>query len=129
MPCILIGSGALIVALLANAETEDTAVVIACAFLFRALGSSMGISLSSAVLQQTLRNELAARLPEGDQAREIEERVRKSLEYIKELPPNLAAEVRSSYQFATLKGTIPCLIFAVMSVFIAFFIKNKKVNK
>ncbi|KAF7535776.1 hypothetical protein G7Z17_g13147 [Cylindrodendrum hubeiense] len=82
-----------LVGLLANAAVEDTAVVIACSYLFRSLGSSIGISTGSAVLQQVLRTQLAARLPNGDEAREIEEKVRQSLDYIKELPPYISDQV------------------------------------
>ncbi|ESU13209.1 hypothetical protein FGSG_07028 [Fusarium graminearum PH-1] len=79
-----------LIGLLANAAVEDTAVVVASSYLFKALGSSIGVSVGSAVLQQVLRTELIARLPGQGEAREIEERVRQSLEYIKELPPNIA---------------------------------------
>ncbi|KAK7402977.1 hypothetical protein QQX98_011253 [Neonectria punicea] len=82
-----------LVGLLANAAVEDTAVVIACSYLFRSLGSSIGISTSSAVLQQVLRAQLATRLPNGNEAHDIGDRVRQSLDYIKELPPHIADQV------------------------------------
>ncbi|KAF5554591.1 multidrug resistance [Fusarium napiforme] len=76
-----------LIGLLANSAAEDTAVVVACSYLFRSLGASIGISTGSAVLQQVLRMQLAARLPDGEEARKIEEKVRQSLDSIKELPP------------------------------------------
>ncbi|KAM5351493.1 hypothetical protein ACJ41O_004216 [Fusarium nematophilum] len=118
-----------LVALLANAAVEDTAVVIACSYLFRSLGSSIGISTGSAVLQQVLRNQLATRLPNGDEAREIEENVRQSLDYIKELPPHLADQVRSSYQVATLGALALILIYLVISFLTAFWIKERSLKR
>lgn len=118
-----------LVGLLANAATEDTAVVIACSYLFRSLGSSIGISTGSAVLQQVLRNQLAARLPDGDEAREVEERVRQSLDYIKELPPRLAEQVRSSYQMATLGAFGSTLIFLSIAFLVTFWIKERPLKK
>ncbi|KAF4965029.1 hypothetical protein FSARC_7123 [Fusarium sarcochroum] len=118
-----------LVGLLANAAVEDTAVVVACSYLFRSLGSSIGISTGSAVLQQVLRTQLAARLPNGDEAREIEENVRQSLDYIKELPPHLAAQVRSSYQVATLGAIALITIYLVISFLMAFWIKERPLKR
>ncbi|KAM0559565.1 hypothetical protein ACHAPJ_004089 [Fusarium lateritium] len=118
-----------LVGLLANAAVEDTAVVVACSYLFRSLGSSIGISTGSAVLQQVLRTQLAARLPHGDEAREIEENVRQSLDYIKELPPHLADQVRSSYQVATLGALALITIYLAISFLMAFWIKERPLKR
>ncbi|KAI9166833.1 multidrug resistance [Paramyrothecium foliicola] len=118
-----------LVALLANAATEDSAVVIACSYLFRSLGSSFGISISSALLQQTLRSQLSARLPDGNEARDIEDKVRQSLDYIKELPPHLADKVRTSYQVATLGAFAPTLVFLSIAFLVAFWIREKSLKK
>lgn len=75
-------------------------MVIACSYLFRSLGSAIGVSAASATLQQVLRSQLAARLGAGDAAREVVARVRESLDYIRELPPAEAAVVRRCYQIA-----------------------------
>ncbi|KAK7735910.1 hypothetical protein SLS53_007288 [Cytospora paraplurivora] len=97
-----IGITTTLIALLSNASKEDTAVVIACSYLFRSLGSAIGVSVASAILQQVLRSQLAARLGSGEAAWEIEERVRESLDYIKELPPVTADIVRRCYQLASM---------------------------
>jgi hypothetical protein len=104
-------------------------VVIACSYLFRSLGSSIGISTSFAVLQQVLRTQLAARLKDGDQAREIEERVRESLDYIKELPPKIAEQVRTSYQMGTIGTLVPPTLFLVLALLATFWIREKALGK
>ncbi|KJZ73337.1 hypothetical protein HIM_07341 [Hirsutella minnesotensis 3608] len=128
-----IGGGAgmttTLVGLLAHASAEDSAVTVACSYLFRSLGSSIGISINSAVLQQTLRSQLEARLDNGDDARQVEERVRQSLDFIKQLPARVAEQVRCSYQFATLGALVPTLIFATISFLVTFWIKEKVLKR
>lgn len=105
--------------------------MIACSYLFRALGSSIGVSAGSAVLQQVLRTQLAARLgdDDNDAARAIEERVRESLDYIRQLEPRVADVVRACYQTATLTVFASCAVPLALSFVLAFFIREKKVGK
>ncbi len=117
-----------LIGLLANATVEDTAVVVACSYLFRSLGSSIGISISSAVLQQVLRGELDRRLV-GDDAREIEERVRQNLDYIRQLAPEVAEMVRVSYQRATLASIAPALGFAGVAFLFTFWVRETAIRK
>jgi MFS family permease len=128
-----LGAGSVItttlVAMLANAALEDVAVVIACSYLFRSLGSSIGISTASAVLQQILRSQLDARLSSGDDAHRIEERVRESLDFIDQLPPLVAAQVRDSYRYATAAAFAPPLLFLVLALVSSFFIREKMIGK
>ncbi|KAI6766648.1 hypothetical protein HG531_011870 [Fusarium graminearum] len=118
-----------LIGLLANAAVEDTAVVVASSYLFKALGSSIGVSVGSAVLQQVLRTELIARLPGQGEAREIEERVRQSLEYIKELPPNIADQVRWSYQIAIIWTMASSSIHFVMAFIFSFWVKERPLKR
>ncbi|KAL2277686.1 hypothetical protein FJTKL_15273 [Diaporthe vaccinii] len=114
-----------LVALISNAAKEDAAVVIACSYLFRSLGSAIGVSVASAILQQVLRSQLAAQLGSGQDARDIEGRVRESLDYISQLPPGTAEAVRRCYQTATMAvfgfQALPMALAFVSS----FFIKEK----
>ena len=114
-----------LIGLLANASTEDTAVVVACSYLFRSLGSSIGISASSAVLQQVLRSQLAERFPDGDQAKEIERHVRENLDYIKELPMVLADIVRTCYQISSVSAFTPGVLATVFAFLATFLIKEQ----
>jgi hypothetical protein len=127
-----------LVGLISNAAQEDSAVVIACSYLFRSLGSSIGISVASAVLQQVLRTQLAQRLrdlpPEQggggeDRAREIEERVRQSLDYIGTLEPAVAAVVRRCYAVATQAAFIPSAVFLTCAFVSTWWIKEKRLGK
>jgi nucleotidyltransferase/DNA polymerase involved in DNA repair len=115
------------VGLLANAATEDSAVVIACSYLFRSLGSSMGISISAALLNQTLRSQLASRLT-GDEALEIADKVRQSIDYVKLLPPKVAEQVRASYQVAMIGAMAPTLVFLFIAFTVTFWVRKKSLK-
>jgi predicted MFS family arabinose efflux permease len=116
-----------LVGLLANAATEDSAVVIACSYLFRSLGSSMGISISAALLNQTLRSQLASRLT-GDETLEIADKVRQSIDYVKLLPPKVAEQVRASYQVAMIGAMAPTLVFLFIAFTVTFWVRKKSLK-
>lgn len=118
-----------LVALLSNASQEDTAVVIACSYLFRSLGSAIGVSIASAILQQVLRQQLASRLGSGDAASEIEEHVRQSLDYINQLDPATADIVRRCYQIAAMHVFAFQALPQALAFASSFFIKEKNLSK
>ncbi|KAL8423495.1 hypothetical protein RB596_003634 [Gaeumannomyces avenae] len=118
-----------LVALISNAAQGDTAVVIACSYLFRSLGSAIGVSLMSALLQQVLRMQLAARLGDGDEAARIGERVRESLDFIKELGPELAAIVRDCYRIAVSAVFGGNAVPVGLAFVAAFYIREKRMAK
>ena len=97
--CTLIG-------LIANAALEDQAIATACSYLFRSLGSVVGLSLAASVVQQSLRTQLQAHLNRGKQADDIVRNVRESLEYVKTLNPDVQNIVRQCYGTATRHGFI-----------------------
>lgn len=118
-----------LVAIIANAAPEDTAVAVACSYLFRSLGTTLGISISTATLQQMLRVNLARELGGADRAREIEEQVRLSLDYIRRLDPDVAIIVRRCYAVATQWAFVPVAAFAVLAISSSLFIKERKLDR
>ena len=109
-----IGVTTSLIALIANAAHEDQAIATACSYLFRSLGSVVGISLTATVVQQSLRGQLQDKLGNSDDAATIVERVRESLDYLETLDPATREIVRQCYGHATSAG------FALM-IFIAAF--------
>ncbi|KAI0481610.1 major facilitator superfamily domain-containing protein [Xylaria cf. heliscus] len=118
-----------LVAILANTAPEDAAVAIACNYLFRSLGTTIGISISTAMLQQMLRVNLARKLGGAERAREIEEKVRQSLDYIQRLDPDVANVVQKCYAIATQWAFVPVASFAVLAVALSLFLKEKKLDR
>ena len=96
-----IGVTTSLISLLANASDDDQAVVTACSYLFRSLGSVFGVSVSAAAANQALRGELTRGLGAGPEAEEIASRVRQSLEYLRTLEPEVASLVREAYAKST----------------------------
>ncbi|KAI0386129.1 MFS general substrate transporter, partial [Hypomontagnella monticulosa] len=118
-----------LIAIIANTTPSDSAIAIACSYLFRSLGTTLGISISTAVLQQVLRVGLAASLgDDSDKAREIEEGVRQSLDYIRQLEPAVAETVRTCYAVAVQWAFVPTAVMAFCAIFSAAFIKEKKLE-
>ena len=118
-----------LISVIANADPKDQAVATACTYLFRSLGSVVGVSLSATAIQQILRTQLKERLESGKEADKIVERVRQSLEYIKKLEPHTRDIVRKCYQNAT-SGSFGLSIAFLMGALVAtFWIKEKKLSK
>ncbi|KAL9583725.1 MAG: hypothetical protein Q9203_004961, partial [Teloschistes exilis] len=93
-----------LVSLIANAAQEDQAIATACSYLFRSLGSVVGVSLTAAVVQQSLRKQLQKRLSSSDEAATIVSKVRESLDYLNMLDPATREIVRQCYGHATTAG-------------------------
>ncbi|KAI1821353.1 major facilitator superfamily domain-containing protein [Xylaria intraflava] len=118
-----------LISIIANAAATDTAVAIGCSYLFRSLGTTIGISITTATLQQMLRVSLTERLGGAGRAREIEEQVRLSLDYIRTLEPDVAAVVRQCYAVATQWAFVPVSVFVVLACASAIFVREKKLDR
>ena len=86
-----------LIALISNAAAQDQAITTASSYLFRSLGSVLGLSAQSAVLQGVLRVRLAEKLGGGDEAVKLADKIRESLEYTRTLPPDVQEVVRRAY--------------------------------
>ncbi|THX79659.1 MFS general substrate transporter [Aureobasidium pullulans] len=124
-----VGVTSTLIGLIANASREDQAVATACSYLFRSLGSVFGVSISATLANQSLRDNLASALSNGNAAAEIAERVRESLAYINTLEPGVRALVRECYAQSTRAAfglEIGLVAGAAVS---AWFIREKALSK
>ncbi|KAL8935810.1 MAG: hypothetical protein Q9216_005245 [Gyalolechia sp. 2 TL-2023] len=124
-----IGVTTSLIGLISNAAQADQAVATACSYLFRTLGSVVGLALSATVVQQSLRNQLQEQLSSGEDAEEIAQRVRQSMDYIKTLPPDMKHIVRGCYSHATRDGFGLMLGIVAFAMLSAFFIREKRLGK
>jgi len=124
-----IGVTTTLIGLIANAGRENVAVATACSYLFRSMGSVFGISLSATVFNQALRAQLSRRLGSGKDAEEIAEKVRQSLEYLKELSPTIRAIVRESYAKSTNVAFGLQVILVFGAALAAWWIREKGLGK
>ena len=111
-----VGQTTTLIGMIANASKKDLAAVTASSYLFRSLGSVVGLSLSSTVIQQSLRGQLAERLESGKDTEHIIQQIRESLDYIKTLEPGMAEIVRKCYAVATRNGFVLMFGLAVVTI-------------
>ena len=124
-----IGVTTSLIALISNAAPADQAVTTACSYLFRTLGTVIGISLTSTLVQNSLREMLRARLSQNKDIDEIVDGVRRSLEYVNELSPETRAIVRGSYGDAMMRGFGLTLAIVFCAGISSLFIREKRLNR
>lgn len=104
-------------------------MVTACSYLFRSLGSVIGLSLSSTVVQQLLRERLRSDLRDSKDIDQIVDGVRESLDFIKKLDPHVAQIVRNCYGWSTNKGFAFMVGIVFFALFSACFMRESKLNR
>ncbi|KAK4547157.1 hypothetical protein LTR36_001378 [Oleoguttula mirabilis] len=124
-----IGGTSALIALLANASREDQAVATACSYLFKSLGSVFGISMSATLANQALKSSLASELPSlglsKEEALQIAEMVRQSLENLRGLAPDVRAIVVDAYAKSTTAAQGCGLGLVAGAAISAWFISEK----
>ncbi|KAK2467210.1 hypothetical protein APHAL10511_000759 [Amanita phalloides] len=122
------GLNTILTALIANAGQADQAVVTAVSFLFRSLGSVIGIAVGSTLVQDTLRYSLHEGLS-GDGAEEIVTRVRQSLSYLSQLDPITKGTVVQSYEDAIQVNFLFSVTLAALAAVSSLFIKERPLTR
>ncbi|KAL1641494.1 hypothetical protein SLS58_005999 [Diplodia intermedia] len=123
-----IGVTTSLIGLISNAAHADQAVATACSYLFRSLGSVFGVSLAATVVNQELRRKLALALGSGEEAREIAERVRESIEYIDRLDPAVRALVRRCYAESTRDAFGLMVVLVAGAAVAAWFVRERRLG-
>ncbi len=112
-----------------NAAPEDQAITTAGSYMFRQLGSVIGISLCATVIQQSLRGYLTESLGSGKEADKIVQEVRRSLDVIKTLDPKVRKLVRESYGRATRDGFALMISITFFAVVASLFLREKRLSR
>ncbi len=115
-----------LIALIANVEPGDQAIITACSYLFRSLGSAVGVSLAATVVQWRLRQQLIFRLGEGLETDKIVQGVRESLEYLERLSPEIRLVVVRCYEKSVQAAYAFAGVVLIGAVAGAVFLKEKK---
>ncbi|KAI9680376.1 MAG: hypothetical protein M1829_001262 [Trizodia sp. TS-e1964] len=118
-----------LIALIATASTADHAVVTACSYLFRSLGSAVGVALAGSVFQQTLKYQLYKSLGSGNKAAEIVWKARESLDFIKTLEPEVRDLVRAGYAVAARNTFALQMVIASGALVSGFFIREANLSR
>jgi hypothetical protein len=116
--------------LVSNSSQTSVATPTAVYYSFRNLGSVLGVSVTSSVIQQALRRILTVELQSFDvDVEEIVDAVRKSLDSLQTLDPEIAAIVRNCYGKAMTSGFLLILIAATVAVIPALKIRGGKLPR
>ncbi|KAF8209487.1 member of the major facilitator superfamily [Mycena galopus ATCC 62051] len=116
-----------LIALISNAGPADQAMATAVSYLFRSLGSVVGLSVGSTLLQVSLRTSLRKMLTGDVDVDEIVRRVRESLTYIDELDSVTAGIVRLAYADAVRVTMWFSTAMAACALVAAVFIREKAI--
>lgn len=98
-----------LVALISAVDHQHHAVVTSASYAFRSTGSTIGITVASAVFQNTLKTGLWSRFGGRKHAAEIISRIRNSLDEIKNLPADWKPGVLDAYM-VSLRGVFLTLL-------------------
>ncbi|KAL9630555.1 MAG: hypothetical protein Q9164_006353 [Protoblastenia rupestris] len=124
-----IGVTTSLIGLIANASPEDQAIATACSYLFRSLGSVVGLSIAATVVQQSLRIQLENQLNSEGDAESLVKHIRESLGYVKSLSPEVQVIVRQCYGSAIRYGFVVMLSLACCAAISSWFIREKKLSR
>lgn len=111
-----------LLALISAVEHKYQAVITSASYAFRSTGSTIGISIASAVFQNILQTQLTARFEGIHDSEKIISRVRNSIQEIRRLPPDLEQRALDAYMsafkgvWATLLGMV--VVAALFGLFV-----------
>lgn len=126
----LIGAGygaMLTVALLATLSAvahEHQAVITSATYAFRSTGSSIGVTIASAVYQNVLKSQLYARFGDRDGAADVIRRIRDNLDELKHLPEGWTEGVMLCYGEALSGVFYSALVLGVVSLVCNAFMRQ-----
>lgn len=114
-----------LVAMISSVDHQYQAVITAASYAFRSTGSSIGITIASAVFQNILTKELNDRYGDLPDAAAIIRRIRDSLDGVKHLPAGWSGEViRSIYMDAFRVAFASGLGLAVLATVCGLFMRE-----
>lgn len=118
-----------LLALISAVEHKDQAVITSASYAFRSTGSTIGITVSSAVFQNLLKLLLWSRFGDREDASEIIPRIRDSFEEIKHLPPEWKPGVIRVYMEALRGVWVTVLGLAVLAAVASLFMRENLLHR
>ncbi|EPE24597.1 MFS general substrate transporter [Glarea lozoyensis ATCC 20868] len=126
------GMAATLVVVIVVASPEDQAVATACVYLYRQLGTTIGLAIISLVFRRVLASNLIDRLvdaPElGLDTGEVLKGVSESLEYLDQLPIKGRIIVEAAYGKACRAVFLVCAGLAICAFISSWFINESRVE-
>ena len=117
------------ISLISAVEHKYQAVITSASYAFRSTGSSIGITIASAVFQNLLKERLFFRFGDQPGAADEIKRIRDSVDEVRHLPPGWYEGVIEAHVEA-LKGVwVVVLGFAVLAAIVSTFIRENVLHK
>ncbi|CAI7655740.1 unnamed protein product [Penicillium discolor] len=117
-----------LVALISSVDHQHHAVVTSASYAFRSTGSTIGITVASAVFQNTLKLGLWSRLGEREDAKELIGRLRDSLDEIWKMPADLTPGVLDAYMASLRAVFVTLLGVAVLGALTSLAMREHKLH-
>lgn len=118
-----------LLALIAAVDHKHQAVITSASYAFRSTGSTIGITVASAVFQNVLKTQLWHRFGDDPEAGEIIRRLRNSIEEIRRLPPEYYDGAMESYMFALQGVWYTALGLGALGVLISLGMREHVLHK
>lgn len=117
------------ISLIAAVDHKYQAVITSASYAFRSTGSSIGITIASAVFQNVLKERLYTRFGDRPGAAEEISRIRDSVDEVKRLPKGWHDGVIESYVEALRGVWVVVLGFAMLTTIVSVFVREHVLHK
>jgi MFS family permease len=119
-----------LIAMISAVDHKDQAVITSASYAFRSTGSTIGITIASAVFQNILTMELRNRYGGSKSGEKAIQRIRNSLDEIKHLPKGWhKADVLDSYMHAVRGAFVAGLGLAIIATVMSLFMREHTLHK
>ncbi|RAK94995.1 MDR family MFS transporter [Aspergillus ibericus CBS 121593] len=117
-----------LVALISAVDHEHHAVITSASYAFRSTGSTIGITVASAVFQNILKSGLWSRFGTREHAGELIGRIRDSLEEIRHLPTDWIPGVLDAYMDSLRAVFLTLLGLSVLGAMVSMGMREHKLH-
>ena len=118
-----------LISLIAAVDHKYQAVITSASYAFRSTGSTIGITVASAVFQNLLKEGLYERFGDRPNAAEVIRRIRDNVDTVKHLSPRWHDGAIEAHVDA-LRGVWTVVLgFATMTALVSFFIREQTLHK
>ena len=117
-----------LVALISAVDHQHHAVVTSASYAFRSTGSTIGITVASAVFQNLLKAGLWSRFGGREHAKELISRIRDNLDEIHKLPPDWQSDALFAYMDSLRAVFVTLLGLGVLGALVSLGMREHKLH-
>jgi MFS family permease len=118
-----------LLAIISAVSHDHQAVITSASYAFRSTGSTIGVTIASAVYQNILLSSLLSKFDDEVGGKERIQRIRDSFEELKHLPPGWEVGVMDSFEGALRGVFLTSLGIAILGMVCGLFMKEHVLHK